>query len=60
MDKNVNSKNNSLELRVKDAFKEDAGKGIVRIDTSVMQELNLKAGDVVEIVHPHVNNLINY
>ena len=55
MDKNVNSKSNSLELRVKDAFKEDAGKGIVRIDTSVMQELNLKAGDVIEILHPHVN-----
>jgi transitional endoplasmic reticulum ATPase len=55
VDKNVNSGSNSSELRVKDAFKEDAGKGIVRIDTSIMQELNLKAGDVIEIVHPHVN-----
>ncbi len=55
MDRNVNFKNDPSELRVKDAFKEDAGKGIVRIDTSIMQELNLKAGDVIEIVHPHVN-----
>ena len=49
------SKKESMELRVKDAFKEDAGKGIVRVDISVMKEMDLKAGDVIEIVHPHVD-----
>ncbi len=42
-------------LRVKDAFKEDAGRGIVRIDPDVIQNLNLKTGDVLEISHPGSN-----
>ena len=42
-------------LRVKDAFKEDAGRGIVRIDPDVIQDLNLKTGDVLEISHPGSN-----
>jgi len=36
-------------VRVKDAFKEDSGKGIIRIDPDVVQELDLKTGDVIEI-----------
>ena len=42
-------------LRVKDAFKEDAGRGIVRIDPDLTSELNIKTGDVVEIAHPTTN-----
>ncbi len=42
-------------LRVKDAFKEDAGKGRVRIDPSVVSELGLRNGDVIEITHPGTN-----
>jgi transitional endoplasmic reticulum ATPase len=43
------------KLRVKDAFKEDAGRGIVRIDPDLTSELNLKTGDVIEIAHPTTN-----
>ncbi len=43
------------KLRVKDAFKEDAGRGIVRIDPDLTAELNIKTGDVVEIAHPTTN-----
>ncbi len=40
------------KLRIKDAFKEDAGRGIVRIDPEVINDLNLKVGNVVQITHP--------
>ncbi len=40
------------KVRVKDAFKEDAGRGIIRIEPDVIKELNLKTGDVIEIYHP--------
>ncbi len=43
------------KLRVKDAFKEDAGRGIVRIDPDIEAELNLRTGDVIEISHPTAN-----
>ena len=43
------------KLRVKDAFKEDAGRGIVRIDPETIQQLNLRTGDVLEVSHPLVN-----
>jgi transitional endoplasmic reticulum ATPase len=43
------------KLRVKDAFKEDAGKGRVRIDPGVVSELGLRNGDVIEITHPGTN-----
>ncbi|MBW9223048.1 CDC48 family AAA ATPase [Methanothermococcus sp. SCGC AD-155-E23] len=39
-----------VELTVAEAYQSDVGKGIVRIDPEVMEELNLKSGDVVEIV----------
>ena len=39
-----------VELTVAEAYQSDVGKGIVRIDPEVMDELNLKSGDVVEIV----------
>ena len=40
------------KLRIKDAFKEDAGRGIIRIDSNVLNELNLKVGNVIQITHP--------
>ena len=44
-----------FKLRVKDAFKEDAGRGIVRIDPDVITELGLKVGDIIGINHPFIN-----
>jgi transitional endoplasmic reticulum ATPase len=43
------------KLRVKDAFKEDAGRGIVRIDPDIEEKLNLRTGDVIEITHTTIN-----
>ncbi|MHA1438786.1 MAG: CDC48 family AAA ATPase [Promethearchaeota archaeon] len=43
------------KLRIKDAFKEDAGRGIIRIDPDILDKLNLKVNDVIEIVHPGTN-----
>ncbi|MHA1334661.1 MAG: CDC48 family AAA ATPase [Promethearchaeota archaeon] len=40
------------ELRVKDAFKDDVGEGIVRIDPLIMDQLILRPGDVIEIINP--------
>ncbi|MBD3253460.1 MAG: AAA family ATPase [Candidatus Lokiarchaeota archaeon] len=39
------------KVRVKDSFKEDAGRGIVRIDPEIITDLNLKSGDAIEIHH---------
>ena len=43
------------KIRVKDAFKEDVGRGIVRIDPEVIENLKLKTGDIIEIIHPISN-----
>ncbi|MFX1239489.1 MAG: hypothetical protein ACFE8P_17440, partial [Promethearchaeota archaeon] len=40
---------NIRKVRVKDAFKQDAGRGIVRLDPILIKDLNLKSGDVIEI-----------
>jgi transitional endoplasmic reticulum ATPase len=48
-------KGNNKRLRIKDAYKEDAGSGHIRIDPSVIKELSLKTGDVIEIIHPTSN-----
>ncbi len=45
----------SKKLRVKDAFKEDAGRGIIRVDPDIYVEMNLRTGDVLEIIHPSSN-----
>lgn len=45
----------TLKLRIKDAFKEDAGRGIVRIDPDVINKLDLKVGVVIRINHPVIN-----
>jgi transitional endoplasmic reticulum ATPase len=44
--------NLNKKLRIKDAFKEDAGRGIIRIDSNVLNDLNLKVGNVIQITHP--------
>ncbi|MHA1148322.1 MAG: CDC48 family AAA ATPase [Promethearchaeota archaeon] len=40
------------KVKVKDAFKEDVGRGKVRIDPQVIKEMGLHTGDVIEIFHP--------
>lgn len=40
----------AVELKVSEAPTEDVGRGIVRIDPSVMRELSVDAGDVVRVV----------
>ena len=43
---------NRKKVRIKDAYKGDAGRGRIRIDPAVINELNLRTGDVIEISHP--------
>jgi transitional endoplasmic reticulum ATPase len=52
MEKNAKYAKNNRNLRVKDAFKQDSGKGILRIDPEIMKELDLKNKDVIQISHP--------
>jgi len=52
----MNTKSDN-KLRIKDAFKEDAGRGIVRLDPNIINKLNLKVGDVIRISHPFVNKI---
>jgi transitional endoplasmic reticulum ATPase len=47
-------KGNGRKLRVKDAYKGDAGRGRIRIDPDVINELELRTGDVIEIDHQAV------
>ncbi|MCD6575947.1 MAG: CDC48 family AAA ATPase [Nanoarchaeota archaeon] len=39
----------AIKLKVAEAMQDDVGKGIVRIDTSVMKKIGVSPGDVVEI-----------
>jgi len=41
-----------IKLRIKDAFKEDLGKGIARCDPTLFLKYNLNSGDTVYIVSP--------
>ena len=45
---------NIKKVRIKDAYKGDAGRGRIRIDPEVINELNLRTGDVIEISHPEI------
>lgn len=38
-----------LKLKVAEAIQDDVNKGIVRIDSSLMKEIGLRSGDIVEI-----------
>jgi len=39
----------TMKIKVAEAVQDDVGKGIVRIDTSVMKEIGVAPGDIVEI-----------
>ena len=39
------------KVRVKDAYKDDAGRGITRMDSEIVNQLNLKTGDIIQIIH---------
>jgi len=43
---------NERKVRIKDAYKGDAGRGRIRIDPDVIIDMNFKTGDVIEIAHP--------
>ena len=45
---------NIKKVRIKDAYKGEAGRGRIRIDPEVINELNLRTGDVIEISHPEI------
>jgi len=45
-----------LKVIVKEIFKEDEGKGIVRLDPEIIERLNLKIGDAIEIAHSTISN----
>jgi len=45
---------NGRKVKIKDAYKGDAGRGRIRIDPNVIEEMNLRTGDVIEIIHPIV------
>jgi len=40
---------NEVQLKVQEALQEEAYKGIVRIDSQTMRQIEIKAGDIVEI-----------
>jgi len=44
-------KGSGKKVRIRDAYKGDAGRGRIRIDPLVIKEMNLKTGDVIEIIH---------
>ncbi|MFX1329881.1 MAG: CDC48 family AAA ATPase [Promethearchaeota archaeon] len=44
-------KGNGKKVRIKDAYKVDAGRGRIRLDPDVIDELKLRTGDVIEISH---------
>ena len=43
---------NGRKVRIRDAYKGDAGRGRIRIDPDLIKEMNLKTGDVIEIAYP--------
>lgn len=45
--------NDDMKLRIKDAFKEDAGRGIIRIDPNIIKKYKLQSGDIIEIINPN-------
>ncbi len=48
-------KGDGKKVRIRDAYKGDAGRGRIRIDPLVIEEMNLKTGDVIEIIHSVAN-----
>ncbi|MCK4285786.1 MAG: hypothetical protein KAX18_06270, partial [Candidatus Lokiarchaeota archaeon] len=48
-------KGNGKKVKIRDSYKGDAGRGRIRIDPLVIKEMNLKTGDVIEIIHSVAN-----
>ncbi len=46
-------KKEKVKLRIADVFKEDVGRGIIRIDPRMMNKLKLEMGDVIEVYNEH-------
>lgn len=44
-------KGDGRKVRIKDAYKGDAGRGRIRMDPDVIDDLELRTGDVIEISH---------
>jgi len=49
----TNEKKGEIKLRVSDVFKEDVGRGIIRVDPKVLSNLKLKEGDIIEVYNKH-------
>ena len=47
---NINGKA-GINVKLKDAFKQDAGRGIIRVDPEITNQQGWKTGDVIEILH---------
>ena len=43
---------NSRRVEIKDTYREDAGKGRIRVDPLIIKDLNLKECDAIEMSHP--------
>lgn len=41
-----------IKVQIKDAFKEDLGKGIARCDPALLLDYNLNSGDIINIISP--------
>jgi len=39
-----------IELRVAEALQQDVGKGIIRIDKELLEQIDVKPGDIIEII----------
>ncbi len=44
-------KGQGKKVRIKDAYKKDAGRGRIRLDPEVINDLGLRTGDVIEIAY---------
>jgi len=48
-----NRKKDKIYLRIADAFKDDVGRGILRIDSQIARKNNLGTGDVIEVYNEY-------
>ncbi|MGB8936859.1 MAG: hypothetical protein WCC17_17350, partial [Candidatus Nitrosopolaris sp.] len=45
----MNNANNTISLKILEAYTRDVGRGVARLDYESMDSLNASTGDVVEI-----------
>ena len=53
----IDRRNNNTRLWVKEAFKQDQGRGIIRIDPDVFKSFKFRNGDILQIYHPITTNI---